>query len=379
MEKTEFFLRLLLMQGKRPARARLFVLSLPPKIPNVDEVLGQLGCSESQCQAFYYVNENRLQKSLAWCAQPDHHFVACCDKDYPILLQQIPDAPIALFILGSVQALQMIQLAMVGSRRYTPYGKQWGYHFAYELAAAGVVITSGLALGIDSVCHGAALDAKGRTIAVLGSGLLQITPRSHVRLAQEIIEKQGAIVSEFLPDEPALPVHFPRRNRIISGLSQGVMVVEAAIKSGTLITARCALEQGRDVFALPGALDNPGSEGTNWLIQQGAYLVVKPDDIMAHLSGTLQWLPPAILPASLERIHDSNLPTQVEMACIPPPSDCPYPQLFAVLSSQPTAVDRLAEWLDEPVTTVMIQLVELELEGYIRAVSGGYVRNLSKV
>ncbi|MEK7453269.1 MAG: DNA-processing protein DprA [Patescibacteria group bacterium] len=206
------------------------------------------------------------------------------DKNFPESLKNIPHPPKKLFVRGSILPEDKIAIAIVGARKCSSYGKQVAYDFAYALAKSGVTIISGLALGIDGEAHKGALDAGGRTIAILGSGIddNSIYPYSHKSLAERILEN-GALVSEYESGTPGYKGNFPERNRIIAGLSIGVLIVEAKEKSGSLITAGMALEQGKDIFAIPGPIFSSGSTGTNKLIQQGAKLVLKPDDILEEM------------------------------------------------------------------------------------------------
>jgi DNA processing protein len=220
---------------------------------------------------------------LAWCAaNPRHHIITLGDASYPGLLRQIADPPPVLFVHGAPEALNQPQLAMVGSRNPTPQGEQNAFEFALALAQTGLTITSGMALGVDAQCHRGALAAGGLTIAVTGTGLDRVYPKSHHDLAHQIAE-QGALVSEFAIGTPALKENFPRRNRIISGLSLGTLVVEASIGSGSLITAREALEQGREVLAIPGSIHNPLARGCHALIRQGAKLVETAQDVLEEI------------------------------------------------------------------------------------------------
>lgn len=219
-----------------------------------------------------------VEKDLHWLEKDGNYFLAADDPLYPTLLRQISDPPIGLFVKGNPDTLQNFQLAMVGSRNPNPDGRRNARNFAAALVSAGLTITSGLALGIDSESHQGALQAGGRTIAVLGNGLYSIYPKSNRKLAQAIIEN-GALVSEFPLDYSALPANFPRRNRIISGMSTGVLVVEAAVRSGSLITARLAMEQNREVFAIPGSIHNPMARGCHYLLRDGAKLVEQYQDI----------------------------------------------------------------------------------------------------
>ena len=228
----------------------------------------ELGLNERQQTQFNQVDPGYLAATLRWLEEPAHRMLNYGAAGYPERLAQIDDAPLFLLIEGDPQALLRPQLAMVGSRQFSHYGERWANYFAEELARCGFTITSGLAIGIDGICHRAALAAGGCTVAVLGSGLANVYPRRHRRLAEQIVEQGGAVISDHLVTDLPLADHFPRRNRIISGLSQGVLVIEASLRSGTLVTARYALEQGREVFALPGPLGNPMSEGTHWLINR---------------------------------------------------------------------------------------------------------------
>ena len=202
------------------------------------------------------------------------------DKFYPKKLNEIYSRPAKIYLMGNEEILNKPSIAIIGCREASDYGKKMAFEFAYKLASKGIVIVSGLARGIDSCAHLGAVKAKGQTIAVLGSGLNNIYPKENLKLSQEIIRQNGAIISEYEPNAKPLKMHFPARNRIISGLSNGVLVVEAKEKSGTMITVDFALEQGRDVFALPGNITSMNSYGTNELIKQGAKLVTNVDEIL---------------------------------------------------------------------------------------------------
>ena len=207
------------------------------------------------------------------------------DKKFPERVRRIHQPPAALFMLGELKQEDENAVAIVGARKCTAYGRQVAYDLAYELAKRGITVVSGMALGIDGEAHKGALDAGGRTIAVLGSGVddKSIYPHTHISLAERI-SKNGAVLSEFPPGTPSYPSNFPQRNRIVSALSLGVVVVEAGEKSGSLITANFALEQGKEVFAVPGPIYSPASAGTNLLIQQGAKLIRNADDILEELN-----------------------------------------------------------------------------------------------
>ncbi len=211
-------------------------------------------------------------------------YITIFDKNYPKLLKEVYDCPAVLYIKGDISILDTFSLGVVGSRKYTNYGKKFSYKLSKECADLGITIISGLALGVDSFAHQAALDVNGKTVGVLGCGLDSIYPVSNFHLGQEIIEKGGAIITEFPLGVPPMKQNFPARNRIIAGLSRGVLVIEAAERSGALITAYQALECSRDVFALPGNIDNENSIGTNKLIQEGAKLVLGVEDILKELN-----------------------------------------------------------------------------------------------
>ena len=221
---------------------------------------------------------------LKWLnASENHHILLKTDSSYPPLLKNIHDAPPVLYICGQLEQIkQSPRIAIVGGRKCSTHGKSIAYEFSKKLAEFGVTVVSGLAKGIDAQTHrGALAGNKSKTIAVLANGLDIIYPAQHQTLALQIAE-QSTLISEFPPGTKPLPQHFPRRNRIISGLCFGTVVIEATVKSGSLITARCALEQGREVFAVPGPVNNPLNSGCHHLIQEGAKLVTSTDDILAE-------------------------------------------------------------------------------------------------
>ncbi|QMB04426.1 DNA-protecting protein DprA [Citrobacter freundii] len=323
-------------------------------------ILQYAGFSPRQAARFLSFSDIELEKTLRWLELPHHHVVFADSERYPPQLRATEDYPGLLFIVGDPDCLHSFQVAVVGSRQHSWYGERWGRLFCEKLAACGVTITSGLARGIDGVAHNAAVNMNRTSIAVLGNGLETIHPRRHAHLAERLIEAGGALVSEFPLDMLPLPRNFPRRNRIISGLSKGVLVIEAAQRSGSLVTARCALEQGRDVFALPGPIGNPGCEGPHWLIKQGATLVTAPEDILENLQYGLHWVPD-------EPENSIYSPDHEEVAL-------PFPELLANVGDEVTPVDVVAERTGQPVPEVVAQLLELELAGWIAAVPGGYVR-----
>ena len=318
-----------------------------------------LGMTPEQAAQFLSFDRHALDDTLRWLDAPQRAMLTCVDNAYPALLGNIGAPPPVLFVSGHLPVLSSPQIALVGSRNNSAYGERWGQFFARELVVNGFVITSGLALGIDGLAHRAALDGGGKTIAVLGSGLNCVYPRRHQRLAKQIEEQGGAVISEFSLNTPPLPINFPRRNRIISGLSLGVLVVEASLRSGSLVTARYALEQNRDVFALPGPIGNPMTEGTHWLIQQGAYLVTHPKNIVEQIGSGLAWL---------------SLPAEETISSAQEDVELPFADVLANVGDEVTPVDVVAERVGQPVPEVIGKLLDLELAGWIEAVPGGYVR-----
>lgn len=300
-------------------------------------------------------NWKAVELELQWALHNQQRIICIDDHDYPPLLKEISDPPLVLYVRGDVSVLSQPQIAIVGSRNATPTGVTNAEQFAYHLAAAGFVITSGLALGVDGAGHRGALAANGKTIGVMGTGLKHLYPPSHRSLADEIVNQGGAVISEFPLDTTAKPQFFPRRNRIIGGLSQGVLVVEAALKSGSLITARHALEQGREVFAIPGSIHHPLARGCHYLIKQGAKLVEKADDILEELPTTLT-----------KSIKNTPIRKPIPM----PPSHPLLEQIDYAVTPMDTIILRSGLTAGE----VSSILLSLELHGHIHAVQGGYMR-----
>ena len=242
--------------------------------------LEEIGFSSQQIEAILHPNASYINASLQWLNTASNRFLLHFDDpSYPDLLRKISSPPPLLYGYGNPNHLNNFQIAIVGSRAPSPQGKENAKLFANRLSECGWTITSGLALGIDGLSHQGAVMGGFTTIAVLGTAIDKMYPRRHIRLGEEILQNDGVIISEFAPNTPGRPEYFPRRNRIISGLAVGTLIIEAAIKSGSLITARCALEQNREVFALPGNIHNPMSAGCHHLIQQGAKLVTCVEDI----------------------------------------------------------------------------------------------------
>ena len=279
--------------------------------------------------------------------------VALVDDDYPALLKEIIDPPLALFYRGDVSLLRRTTVAIVGSRRASPYGVNAARELARQLVSAGMVVVSGLARGIDAAAHQAALEVSGATVAVLGTGIDVVYPRSHKRL-HTAIEEKGLLISEFPPGTPPLASNFPIRNRVISGVSAGVVIVEATGRSGSLITARTAAEQGREVFAVPGSIFAPGTEGTHRLIQYGAKLVHDANDVLEELPG--------------------GILARMEKTARPP--DSPLREVLdAFTRDEGMHIDAAAEKLGRSVASLSESVLQLELEGWLRALPGArYVR-----
>ncbi|MCE0492330.1 DNA-protecting protein DprA [Pantoea sp. Mb-10] len=360
MDNIERILRLANVRGLSPQCRLQLAQALQDEAENADILLEACELNAQQRQQFHSLCPYQLERTRKWLEDPQHSLLSFHDARYPTLLNEIARRPPLLYVKGNVEALNTPQLAIVGSRQCSHYGREWGSWFTQQLALSGLTITSGLARGIDGVAHRAALDVNGKTVAVLGSGLQYIYPKTHRRLAEEIVSQAGALVSEFPLETVPHAANFPRRNRIISGLSLGVLVVEATLKSGSLVTGRYALEQNRNIYALPGALGNEYSEGTHWLIQQGALLVAHPNTILEDLHSSLRWLPSA----SPETIYSSDSDV------VP----LPFASVLANVGDEVTPVDVVAERAGQPVPAISAQLLELELAGWIAAVPGGYVR-----
>jgi DNA processing protein len=298
--------------------------------------------------------------TLEWLAQPQRTLLTWLDPDYPPLLREIADPPLLLYVLGERALLAGPQLAIVGSRNATATGRENARAFAHALAGAGLTITSGLALGVDGAAHRGALEAEGRTIAVTGTGLDRVYPPRHRELAHAIAS-HGALISEFPLGTPPRADNFPIRNRLIAGLALGVLVVEAAERSGSLITARLATEQGREVFAIPGSIHSPLARGCHRLIRQGAKLVETARDIVEELGALASF-------AAAASAHSE---------CDTAPADLSAGQekVLAFLGHDPASVDVLVERSGLTPQAVSSILLELELRGLVAPEAGGrYVR-----
>jgi len=298
-----------------------------------------------------------VEDDLRWLAQSRCHALTLRDARYPPLLKQISDPPLMLFVRGEIGRLSDRQLAIVGSRNPSAGGERTAAEFARHLAGVGLTVTSGLAIGIDAAAHRGAQAGGGFTIAVTGCGLDRLYPARHRDLADEIAAC-GALVSEFPPGTPPRPENFPRRNRLISGLSLGTLVVEAAVQSGSLITARLAVEQGREVFAIPGSIHNPLARGCHTLLRQGAKLVENAHDILEELGSLAAWDETRAFPA-VSGPATTEVPREIM-------------SLLEHIGFEPTPVDTLVECSGLTADQVSSMLVVLELHGQIASAPGGF-------
>lgn len=298
-----------------------------------------------------------IERDLAWLAGPRRALVPLPDARYPALLQEIGNPPLALFCEGDLDLLGQVQVAIVGARAATPQGCETAERFAFELARAGLVVTSGLARGIDGAAHRGALAAGGSTLAVCGTGLDVVYPWRHRELSRQIAG-QGLLVSEFPTGAPAAADHFPRRNRIISGLSRGVLVIEAAARSGSLITARLAMEQGREVFAVPGSIHAPLSRGAHALIRSGAKLTEGVADILEEIAPQLGL---NFESAQKQALEAPRLPRAQQV-------------VLEALGFDAMAFDALASRVALPAAELGEALLMLELAGRIASSGGAYQR-----
>jgi len=316
-------------------------------------------------------DEARIEADLAWMAEPGHRLLRCTDEDFPPQLEGITPAPVVLWVAGDASLLLRPQVAVIGSRSAGPVGLANARAFARDLTAAGLVVTSGLADGVDGAAHTAALEAGGPTIAVVGTGPDRVYPRKHLALARAIVD-QGAMATEFPPGTSARPDHFPRRNRIIAGLSLGTLVIEAGEKSGSLITARFAAEQGREVFAVPGSIHNPLAEGCHQLIADGARLVRRADDVVRVLA-------PAALELGRElaaRLGSDQAPKPRGTAAPAWRDDPDYLRLLAAMGDDPVSLDDLVTRTSLPVTSLASMLLMLELEDIVATLPGNRYQRL---
>jgi DNA processing protein len=299
--------------------------------------------------------QDAVARALDWAAQPGRFVVTLADEAYPRPLLEIADPPALLYARGRLELLQRPSLAIVGSRNATAQGERNAEDFARALSAAGLTIVSGLALGIDAAAHRGGLAAQGSTLAVLGTGIDLVYPQRNAGLAADIAE-HGLLLSEFPLGTPAAAHNFPRRNRLISGLARGCLVIEAALASGSLITARLAADQGRDVFAVPGSIHSPLSKGCHALLKSGAKLVESAEDVLSELSGF-----------RASGRADVSAPQRGEAG-----------GLLALMGHDPVDVDALSERAGLSVEQVSSELLRLELDGRVTALPGGLFQRIEK-
>ena len=322
-----------------------------------------------------------VEQDLAFLNQANAHIIQYDQPNYPILLKQIANPPPLLFVEGNADILSNAQLAMVGSRNPTPMGAEMAFQFARYLVGKRLVITSGLAIGIDGAAHRGALSAHGKTIGVIGSGLDKMYPAAHSLLAKSIVEQGGALVSEFPMGTLPRKEFFPRRNRLISGLSMGVLVVEAALNSGSLITAKCALDQGREVFAIPGSPHNPLAKGCHYLIKEGAKLVEEAEDILQELLPLSKYVhfSQQISTPPKNKVSQNSEAGQItqnkSLNFMGEPESLAETRLLAQIGFECTSVDTIIERSGLTAEEVSSMLLGLELSDKILSVPGGYVRN----
>lgn len=349
---TPYFLALNRMEKVGP-RTVVKLLSRWPDLKDLFslsvETLVEAGLPTSLAKRIAHFDFTLIDKDLAWAKQKNHHILTWESPLYPFLLKEIHDPPVILYLRGDIAALNYPILAIVGTRKPSIAGSENARQFAKVLAEKSITIASGLALGIDAQAHQGCLDVGGRTIAVMGTGLNHIYPYRHHALADRICEN-GLLVSEFSLESPPIAGHFPRRNRIISGLSLATLIIEAAIKSGSLITARFALEQNRDVLAIPGSIHNPQARGCHYLLQQGARLVTSAADVLDALQIETQLtnLIPAPLPADEGAMQWIGFET--------------------------TTVDQMLLRSQGNIEDLIAELSKLELQGLVKTVPGGYIR-----
>lgn len=328
------------------------------------------GCDAAQCGRLQTPDSAALARSLRWLEHDNHHLLACTHADYPPLLRQMPQVPLALFVQGQPARLWHPGVAVVGSRTPSPAGGELAAEFAGGLARQGLSVISGLAAGVDARAHAAALDQPGGcTVAVVATGLDRTYPPRHAAL-QARTAREGAVVSEYPPGTTAHAGQFPARNRIIAGLALGTLVIEAAERSGALITARLAAEAGREVFALPGSVRNPRARGCHRLIRQGAALVEEVAEVIAGLNPLAQTLAQALR----TRLGTPTEQARAGRVSAAPSSDPDYQCLWQALDHDPTGMDSLIQRSGLTAARLSAMLLVMELDGKVMAMHGRYCR-----
>ena len=340
----------------------------PPDLLGDAAACTALGLGAGTVRSLFHPDRAAIEHDRRWLgAAPGRRLVTWGTQDYPPLLAQIPDAPLVLFLEGDAAALSLPQLAIVGSRNPTALGRDTAVQFARHLGRAGLAITSGLALGIDAAAHRGALDGGAKAVAVVGRGLDAVYPPENAGLARRIVESGGAIVTDVPVGIGPLRHHFPRRNRILSGLAIGTLVVEAALQSGSLITARLAAEQGREVFAIPGSIHNAVARGCHRLLRQGARLVETVDDIFDELAPILGNLSSFV-----------SAPASNDMGRVDARLDKDYEILLDALGFEPASLDAIVSRTGLQTGAVASMLLILELDGRVQQQPGGlYSRRLA--
>ena len=313
-------------------------------------------------------NSQAVAAARQWAQASDQHIVTLADAAYPRALLDIADPPTLIYVRGRLDLLQRPALAIVGSRNPTPQGIKNAENFSAALAQSGLIIVSGLALGIDTAAHLAALSVQGDTIAVIGTGIDRIYPARNLDLARRIV-KQGCIISEFPLGTPAVAHNFPRRNRLISGLARGVLVVEAAAESGSLITARLAGEQGKEVFSIPGSIHSPQARGCHKLIKQGAKLVETVQDILEELDWHDQ--------RSEKGQASASLPTTPSVTATGQETQTDADELLTLIGFDPCSIDELAARSGLSIEILSQRLLQLELDGHLANLPGGRFQRIS--
>ena len=355
MDNKFFFLALNRIEGIGPRTVFMF-LSYWPNLAQLFDLsvtqMLQAGIPSKIAHAIKSFDLRLVDVDLAWQNSSNQHLLTWDSDNYPQLLKEIPDPPIVLYAKGNLACLSRPTLAIVGTRKPSITGSEIAYKFSVELAGAGVTIVSGLALGVDTQAHSGCLFANGSTIAVMGTGIDRIYPQQNRELSNRIVKK-GLLLSEFPPGVPPKAGHFPRRNRIISGLSLSTLVVEAAIKSGSLITARFAIEQNRDVLAIPGSIHNTQAKGCHYLLQQGARLVESTKDVLDALE------------IKDEKFIYEEHPTAIAIE---------NGNLVKCIGFEVTSIDQILQRSNLRLDQVLCIISELELQGIIKSVSGGYMR-----
>ncbi len=376
--QAEAWLGLVLTRGLGARRVNLIesALGSPAAWPEAtNRQLADAGLDEKLIRALRNPDHQAMDDCLAWLQHDRHFLITRDDPLFPPLLKRIPDPPPALFAIGNPGCLVRPQIAIVGSRNATPGGLDHARSFAATLARSGFVVTSGLAAGIDGVAHQGCLDAGGTTIAVAGTGLDQVYPARHQKLAREITEK-GMLLSLLPPGSGPLAGNFPARNRIISGMSLGTLVIEAGLRSGSLITARLANEQGRDVFAVPGSVHNPQARGCHRLIRNGAKLVETADEVAEELAPLARQLAEDIEHLLAPETTDCPTPLEEDDQSPHMDDDPEYRLLLDAVGFDPTPVDEIIQRSQLTPAAVSSMLLMLEMNGRVSAHAGGrYSRN----